>query len=92
MRRGWRALTEPVVNALMGALAHVFLGLISGREVAIGGDGMKTGVEVNVAFPCPRVLPCVQTDHCHVSLLTVRFFNFVSCFLMSAVHGFTQWR
>jgi hypothetical protein len=70
----------------MRALAQMFLGLTGGCEVTIGADEMKAGIEVNMALPCPRSLPWGQTDHRNVGLKTVRFRNFVGCFLIFHVN------
>ena len=81
------SLSEPIVDALMCALAHVFFGLTGGCEATVGADGMKAGIEVNMALPCPTVLPCGgQTDHRNVGLMTIRFRNFVGCFLIFHVN------
>ena len=48
-------LAEPIIDALMRALAHVLLGLLCGSEGAGGGYRMNAGIEVDVAFPYPGV-------------------------------------
>ena len=48
-----RGLAEPVVNALVGRLAHVVFCLRGGREGSVGEHGVQAGVKVDVALPCP---------------------------------------
>lgn len=52
----WWALSlsaEPVVDALMGELTHMVLGLHRGGEGAIGEQGLKARAKVDLTFPCP---------------------------------------